>query len=313
MLGERISLNCISDSCLVDARLEWLNGRTPLWDRELAANMELERDENTLTLHIHNFSVENYGRYSCRCVKDFSHSNFLSQGKHVVFGDLSAIDFTNPFCSDQENVLTLLPDERSVITEYFVDTSGQSQVLSCVSGRWVVWNAHSLPQHNVTDQQNMTITIERSADQSKVMCLDSNGMLDRIFYISIRDYQQLRFEFLRPLSDDGYIVVNPNKKPNRPFPRWPVLCVLQQNTVSEVTLYINGSAYRRFSTFIVSSNPQFGSEYLNWIHLRTFQDVGSELYYLGQNFSCVATSAWEPDVTVNFRVIKPGKPLERGT
>lgn len=306
-IGERVTLGCSTNGCLVNARLEWLDGSVPI--RQSLNNTELERNGSTLFLHIHEFSVENYGRYHCRCVKDYSRNPSLSQTKHVSYNYVQTLS-EQVFCNSEVNTVHLLPGDHfsvnETIEEYFVNEQGDTRHLSCASGRWVVQRALSLPEH-VQRQITYNITISKFTDQAKLACLDSSNGLQKIFYVSIQDYHQLPLELIRPL-DNHTSAIDVSVR------GWPAVCLPQpylhnKSKSFSLFLFINGtdSTKRRDPVIRVDSynTAIFFNTRFHFNNLK-LQNSSRDLYRYSR-FSCRASSKWEHNLTVNFTIIEPGK------
>lgn len=315
----------------MDARLEWLDGPFPIRDEGSLTNLELERSENALSLHIRNFTVENYGQYHCRCVKEYSRSA-LEPPSNL----LSAEMFRELFCSDQDNVVNLLPYGRLVpdaMEHYFVSAVGQSHQLNCNSGNWSVWKAQSLAPQYINQQVNYSIAISTIADQAKVVCLDSYDTLHKIFYVSIEDHPQLPLQLIQPSTGDGSDSIAVDLTENFQY-----FCVFHFSVPSvreidfvvyrngrrdddndDVALPLDSNEYNpRLSGPEGSSSLGNGVGYLNWVSLRSGFGFGvisplvtdkrraDELYW-NSTYSCRVTQKWEADITVNFTIARPGE------
>ncbi len=322
LLGETVRLECSSNSCLVGAKLEWLDGRVPIRNDSLA-NLELVRSVSsydTLTLHIHNFSVENYGQYRCRCVKDLRSSHLLS-GESIVHNNLEVLAESgrnNMFCSDQDHsVVTLVPSEQEsaseAIEERLVATPGDPpRQLSCDSGNWIIWRANSEPKRFITDGESTVynVSVVKSTDQSKVVCLNQDNTLQKIFYVSIKDYQQLPLEFINPLNEGESSVVNFDSTA-WPIP-WPVLCALVKPSQSQ-TANLTYSVLNGTNEFTIEGDAWppvlYKRNYLEWFSIQLF---GTPIQHLQALFnpnvtiSCTAESVWEPKVSTTLRAVRPG-------
>ncbi len=316
LIGESVSIVCSSDRCLIDAQLEWLDGRVPIRDSWLG-NRALERTEITLTLHIYNFTVENYGQYRCRCVKDYSHPPLLSPVVPASLNDLIGIsrlaDYNKDsvlFCHDEEYHINLLPEnyligEDDLIQEYFVNKNTRTVQLECVSGIWTIWKASSIPRFINGSVYN--ITVDRSPDQAKVTCLDKNETLHKIFYISIKGYYQFPLGFNRPLNSGDSIAANYSANFNSFATPFPAMCMGQPSLQlynADISLMINGTMTADNYGVQITKDTDLWS-----IILHPFSPVDIATFYRYSNFSCVATSDWEPPIEVNFRMIKyePGE------
>ena len=337
LVGETVRLDCSSNACLAGAKLEWLDGRVPIRNHSLA-NLRLSRSASsydTLTLHIHNFSVENYGEYRCRCVKDLSNNDLLS-GKSIVYDNLTGLaEFGKKiFCSDHDyNVATLLPSGRTVnktIGEEFVERPGEIVQLSCDSGNWVVWKANSEPQRTSNDGE-YNVSVVTSNDQSKIVCLGQNDTLQKIVYVSIQDYQQLPLEFISPSNGDRNVVMDFNST------EFPTLCALvkptpthpqqKRTTIEDFSFTILDGTNKITEIEGASySFPALNSyHYLEWFWInlpplpvghefRTFttQSLQAAFYAPNVTVTCTAKSRWEPRITATFRVVRPGMERQWG-
>lgn len=83
------------------SELQWLDGSLVIEGsasgrRELVAN-----GQHNLTLTIHNFSVWDYGTYSCRCVNIYNLSEL-----HIAEEDVETIPLS---CSDPSEEIHILP------------------------------------------------------------------------------------------------------------------------------------------------------------------------------------------------------------
>lgn len=333
LVGATITLACISDGCLVDARLEWLDGAFPISDEGSLSNLELEMSENALSLYIRNFTVENYGQYHCRCVKEYSRNAIESPSNPLYYSKVTDRGkFSKIFCSDQDNVVNLLPYGRIVpdaMEHHFVAVIGEARQFNCTSGNWSVCKAQSSAPQYIHQQVSYRIEISNIADQAKVLCLDSYDTLHKIFYVGIEDHPQLPLQLIQPLTRDGSdsIVVDVTENV-------PVFCAFHFSVPSikkiDFVVYRNGRQYNLPVGMTEWYNPHLdallgvdndglrgtlekGVGYLNWVDLRSGFGpfVGNENlaneWYWNSTYSCRVTRKWEADITVNFTIARPGE------
>lgn len=309
LIGETITLSCVSTNGSSDyAMLEWLDGELPI--PQLLGNRGVERRGNAVFLDIRNFTVDNYGQYRCRCVNDYSQLPLFSLKENLLYNTISAITYPD-LCSAKEYVFDLLPNDYSVLgTESRLITEvGEVVSLSCVSGKWSISRARSEIQY-LQNQYTLNITVSKSADQAKAVCFGSGNMLERIFYISIKDYHQLPPRFIRP-SDDGIreIVFDLNNT------EFSILCMLQYN--ENVKLYMSRNGGENVSIndqidaiSVGGSYPQLPVQYLYLFRflepIAPNERVASEWY--NSTFSCRTEGVvWDAEVETEFRLIRPGK------
>ena len=320
-IGETVILDCSADENLVDARLEWLDGRVPIRNSLANDNVAIRRNASTVTLRINDFTLDNYGQYRCRCVKDYTNPPLLNPRHDIKNENVKNIVESrvtdNIFCSTEKYV-QLMPENRSMIEERFVTQSQRLVELECSSGLWSVNRAHSQSgPERISNQSVYSIIVTKSTDQAKVICLDSTDFeeeaLDKIFYVSIEDYNQLPLSFNRPLHDGGIIAANASQSdaPNL-FHNTLVLCMIQPNLPRDVNVFfgINGVEYKRRTTLNgVLITIHFINEIIKYITvtLTSHPPPGSLDFFYHTNFSCKAESLWEPDVTVNFKIVEPGE------
>ena len=312
LTGEILKLECSSNDCMTDAKLEWLDGQIPI--RQSLANLVLERNGTKVTLHIQNFTADNYGQYRCRCVKEYCNPAILSETEHATFNDPQTESrrriTREPFCNDQEYIVHLLPENLSytdVIWEKYVTKNDNTvQNLSCNSHHWRIWTAYSVPES--VYQMTYSVTVTTSMDQAKLICLDPNKKsVEKIYYISIKDYSQFPLGFNRPFKSGDKIALDEENI------NWPLLCMTQPYLPSDVrlTLIINDTEYTANSKLMMTqiSYHSFSETSLYWVYLVTFTLFSATTRNLFQysRFSCRASSYWEPNVTVNFTIIHPSK------
>ena len=304
LIGDTVELVCSSDGPLAhDEKLEWLDGRIPIRHSNLA-NRVLQRNVSTSVILIHNFTVENYGQYRCRCVK--VNKPLFSLNEHFSRENLNNIQ---SFCSNQVYAINLLPVNNSLVEtleEHFVNKTARSVILKCDSGNVSVWKNGSVFKD--INQYKLNITILNSQDQAKIICYNSDETLDKIYYVSIKDYPQMAFDFNRPISNNDSIVVDVERK------EWPVLCIIMGTDVSSLTLFVDGIEQVSNSLdydYLLNDEdlPRVRNCNNQSIELVTIgiNKAATKRVYQSSNFSCKATSYWEADAEVHFRIIGPGE------
>lgn len=305
-LGESFSLQCRSAESqqLQNARLVWLDGKVPI--THSVDNRVLERNGSTVTLHFHNFTLENYGRYQCKCFVDYTDTLLVPQDRHVhwdgaqsEFGFyINSLQLSNQsFCSMGDYNVDLLPENHSameVMEEHFVNETVWNLQFSCESDQWIIWRPQSSPQ-DLLGQELLNVSITTSKDQAKLICLaPDRSSLDRIIYVSIEDYSQIPLSFLRPHRNGDDIAVNVSTD------SWPVLCGRAPNIPyhTNLSLLVNGTELAS-EGFQTHNSDQ-------WLILITVNNAAKKgKFYRESHFSCRLNSIWEEDAIVHFRIVDP--------
>ena len=312
LIGESLKLECSSNECMTDARLEWLDGRIPI--RQSLANLVLERNGSTVSINIQNFTADNYGQYSCRCVKEYSNPTIVPSTWHAALPEpipqINNRISSDPFCNNLEYIVHLLPENQSsaeIIQEHYVHKNDNVvENLSCSSGHWRVWSAYSAPKSVYQELYNITVTTSR--DQAKLICIDSNEKsVQMIYYISIEGYSQFPIGFNRPFTSGDEIAVDEASE------NWPLICISQPYLPSDlsITISVNSIEYG-INGDVGGAKVDYESHEepsLHWVYFAIFPPLAPILRQLFQNsnISCKVSSYWESDVTVDFKIIHPSK------
>ena len=149
----------------------------------------------------------------------------------------------------------------------------------------------------------MNFTVNKSINQTKAICLTQNHTLEKIYYISIEDYEQLPLEFIRPFNDGDNIIIDTQII--------PVFCSVMRpkGDPREKALSINPD------TFGMTAKPaalRVGSlmEWISYHNLFWSNAIKTSLegfiYQPNVSFSCSAVSEWEPEISTTFRAVRPG-------
>lgn len=311
LIGATVTLSCASTngSLTEYAVLEWTDGDVPI--RESMANRELEKGENSLSLVIRNFTVESYGEYHCRCVNDYSRvPRFSSPRRHLTFDEVANNSYADR-CFTGSNMVNLLPNGRTAeeaIVKYNVTDVGNFHKLPCESGNWIIWKSNSAPTY-ANHQHTLNITIRKSADQTKAVCFNSNNSLEKIFYVSIRGYDQLLPNFIRPSNGTQEVVLDLNSTDAL------ILCLFQfKNFHNGIRVSRNGRELRNIQEsdgIPIFSHPRdpLTMSFLFTLPMTSIapnKNIAREWY--NSTFSCsVGGMKWEEDVETTFTLARPGE------
>lgn len=317
LIGETVILSCTSTngSLAEHAMLEWLDGEVPI-RQSMAMYRVLEKRRNTLSLVIRNFTVANYGQYHCRCVNDYSSIPPLSPGRHLTIADFGEFSYSER-CSIGVNVVNLLPAGHLIsgtVEHHSVIEVGAFRLLPCESGNWSIWKSQSVPEY-VQHQHTLDLTISKSADQAKAVCLTSSNTLEKIFYVSIKDYHQLLPKFIRPSDGVQEIAFDLNDT------EVSILCLFQLSSVAETSLrfYVSRNGGRKFTlneenditVLILGPRGPLSSvllgDYFSAKPIAANESIAKEWY--NSTLSCTAEGMkWEADVeTAAFTLTRPGE------
>lgn len=322
LIGQTVVLSCTSTngSLAEHAILEWMDGEVPI--RQFMANRVLENSRrNTLSLVIYNFTVANYGQYRCRCVNDYSSFPPLSLEKHLTITNFGEYSYPEK-CSTEVNVVNLVPAGRLVsrAVEYHgVTEVGDLRQLPCESGNWSIWKPHSVPEY-VQRQHTLNLTVSKSADQTKAVCLTSSNTLEKIFYVSIKDYHQLLPKFIRPSDGAREVTLDLNDTVAS------ILCMFQLSSAEiSIQFYVSRNGGRKVTLFeeiddditviVLSSRGSLRPvllvrDFFDRTSIAANESIASEWY--NSTFSCTAEGMkWEEDVeTEAFTLIRPGELID---
>ena len=318
LIGATVDLSCTSTngSLAEYAVLEWMDGDVPI--RESMAKRTLEERRNSLSLVLRNFTVDNYGQYHCRCVHDYSRLPRFSSERHLTVGDFSINEYSDT-CSTGLNMVSLLPNGRlasaeETIAKRSIINVGDFHELTCESGNWIIWKSQSAPEY-IKHKPLLNITVRKSADQTKAVCLNSNDTLEKIFYVSIEGYHQLQPKFIRPSDGIQEVTFDLNSTSAS------ILCLFQfENSPppSFDNIYVSRNRGNKVLSGEISdgictySDPRgsLKSRYLGDFILQqriaANEAIASEWY--NSTFTCSAEGIkWEEDVETTFTLARPGE------
>ena len=185
-LGSTVELHCSANSSSLrhSASLLWFEGAAPIAgsDRRLLAETQCG-----VTLTIVNFSAVDYGRYSCRCVNNYTQTELDA----VV----QAGDTVEAFCSHPAaGELDLLPENYTgnISEEMSLEDAGQ---LNC-SGDW-----SSVDRSGSVHHFNSSIGLMEDADSLKLVCYDrETDQVENIVYVPAADFSLLPPHFIYPAN-----------------------------------------------------------------------------------------------------------------